>query len=146
MATNPTSNAPYVEGSPLSGLARLTFRIQAGANGAAPDFVLPAGAAQNIVYTSEGLYSLVIPNFLKYPVYIGGSVSLFGTSGTAGIVDGVVLHVVSYTASTGVLVFRAFSVANSPALADVLEDQWITFDLVFGQGSAADYAQGALAA
>jgi hypothetical protein len=129
--TNPTTKTPYVCGSTHSSLARIGFRCQFTTDGA-PDVVLPAGVATTPVRTSEGLYSVVI---------VAGNISLLGATGTT---NGLVCHIVSYTASTGVLVFNTYSLAATPAVADIANDDWVMFDLLFAQDSS-DVASGALA-
>jgi hypothetical protein len=138
--SNPTTKVPYVAGATHTGLARISFRCQFTTDGA-PDVVLPAGVATTPVRTSEGLYSVVIADFLKLPTLVAGSISFFGATGTT---DAAIAHIVSYTASTGVLVFNTYSLAATPAVADVANDAWVMFDLVFAQ-DAADVASGALA-
>jgi hypothetical protein len=139
--TNPTSKCPYISGTTHSSLARVAFRCQFVTD-AAPDNVLPAGLATTPLRSSEGVYSVVIADYLKLPVLISAQACLLGAAGTT---DGRVVSIVSYTASTGVLVFNTYSLAATPALADIANDEWVMFDLVFAQDGAGDGASGALA-
>jgi hypothetical protein len=127
--TNPTTVTPYVAGATNSSLARVSFRCQFVTD-AAPDFIIPAGLATTPVRSSEGVYSVVIANYLKLPVLVSGQANLLGAAGTT---DGRVISIVSYTASTGVLVFNTYSLAATPALADIANDEWVMFDLLFLQ-------------
>jgi hypothetical protein len=99
---NPTAAAPYVEGSPNYSLKRVSFRCQFVTD-AAPDQVIPAGACTTPVRTSEGLYTLVIPNFLKNGTLVSAHLTVLGAAGVTGAR---VCQVVSYVASTGVLTFQ----------------------------------------
>lgn len=139
--TNPTAAAPYISGTPNSSLCRVAFRCQFVTD-AAPDFVIPAGACTTPVRSSEGVYTLVVANFLKLGTLVSAQITFLGTTGTT---DAALAHVVSYTASTGVLAFDTYSLAATPALADVANDQWLMFDLVFAQDVLAEGTATALA-
>jgi hypothetical protein len=139
---NPTAAAPYVEGSPNYSLKRVSFRCQFVTD-AAPDQVIPAGACTTPVRTSEGLYTLVIPNFLKNGTLVSAHLTVLGAAGVTGAR---VCQVVSYVASTGVLTFQTADLGATPAVADVANDEWVMFDLCFAQDVAAEGTTAAIAA
>lgn len=124
--------SPYVEGVSKEGLVRVTFRIQTNTT-SAPDKVIPAGAVTAADQTGTGLYSITLANYTKYSGFVGGSVGYYGTTTTT---DGIYPHIVSYTASTGVLLVDLYSLAATPALADATDDMWLMCDLVFALNAA----------
>jgi hypothetical protein len=154
---NPTAAAPYVAGTVASSLARVSFRIQSkGAATNAPDNVIPAGACTTTTHASTGVYTLVIPNFLKLGTLVSASAQVLGAASSA--TDGRDLRIVSYAASTGVLTVHAYSsgadtddddgaytAVTSPALAAVKDDDWMMFDLVFAQDVGSEGTSTAIA-
>lgn len=125
--------SPYVEGTAYNGLVRVSFRIQADGT-SAPNFVIPAGACSAPDQTGTGLYTVTLANFTKYAGLVAGSISILKPVTSTS--EAVFAHILSYTASTGVLLFDTYALGTTPALADVLADDWIMFDLVMALNAA----------
>ncbi len=134
-STSPNNSyAPYISGTATSGTVRVSFRIQTNTT-SAPDNVVPPGAVTAADQTGTGLYTMTLANYTKYAGLISGSVSV-GLVATGA--EGLAAHIVSYTASTGVLLVDVYSLggAASDALADVKDDGWILVDLVMATNAA----------
>ncbi len=144
---NPTAAAPYVAGSPNYSIKQVSFRVQsAGAATTAPDFVIPAGAVTTPTHASTGVYTFVVPNFLKNGTLVSARACVLGAASDNA--TGRDIAVVSYVASTGVLTLHSYSRgtdAAAPALAIVPNDEWIMVDLVFAQDVGAEGTTAALA-
>lgn len=133
-ATSPNNSyAPYISGTATPGTVRVSFRIQTNTT-SAPDNVVPAGAVTAADQTGTGLYTMTLANYTKYAGLISGSVGVMGATGA----EGLGAHIVSYTASTGVLLVDVYSLggASADALADVKDDNWILCDLVMATDAA----------
>lgn len=112
----------------------LRFRLQYTTNGEA-DFQVPAGAVSSNTRTGTGVYTLTL-NAL-YPVLVGGEAKHM-TAGTGAAVADLMVKFApeDYVASTGVLTYRVTSLDGAAAVADVPNDEWVYFELVFAKRSA----------
>jgi hypothetical protein len=112
-------------GGPEEVLKSFRFQINGTSD---PDAQVPSGAVQDIVRTSAGLFTITLPQTERYPVLVSctGSVqqAAVGTTGTA-------FTVVSYTASTGVLVVRTVDTTAGQAADDPADDDWVHVQAVF---------------
>lgn len=143
MPNSPSNtHAPYIAGTLHTSITRLAFRCQFVTD-AAPDFVIPAGACTTPVRTSEGLYTLTIPNFLKNGTLLSAHITLLGAAAVG--TDARFAHVVSYAATTGVLTFSTCSAEATAAVKDVANDEWLMFDLCFANDVALEGTTTALA-
>lgn len=106
-----------------------TFRFQI--NGTSdPDFQVPAGAVDDVVRTSAGLFTITLPQTERYPALISCTGSVQTAAVGAGTV-GALFTPVSYTASTGVLVVRIVDQDGTPGAADPADNDWVHVQAVF---------------
>jgi hypothetical protein len=128
---NPTSAAPYVQGSPFPAMLKLAFRVQsAGAATSAPDFVIPAGVVTAATHASTGLYTLTLAAAYRNYVLVSGHVTVLAADAENTGLQG---HIVSYVPSTGVLTIVTKDTSADPAVAIVADDQWLCVDLTLAQ-------------
>ncbi len=119
------SLAPYLMMADGQEQLLKAFRFQV--NGTSdPDFQFPAGAVLDVVRTSIGLFTITLP--VKWPslVTLQGSVQAAGAAGDTLAEE---VHLVSYTAATGVLIVRTennLGVADDPA-----DNDWVHLNVVF---------------
>jgi hypothetical protein len=132
--TNPTTAAPKVSGSPHDGLLRLSFRFQsAGADTTAPDFQIPPGVLLSAASAATGLYTLtLVAAYRNFPLVSCQACTLAATSETTAQT----LNVVSYVASTGVLVLQGKDTSADPADAYIANNEWGMVDMVLSQDPA----------
>lgn len=105
-----------------------SFRFQV--NGTSdPDFQVPAGAVDDVVLTSTGLFTITLPQAERYPVMITGRASVQSAAASGGDTIGIVATVVSYTAATGVLIVRTENHAG--AADDPADDNWVHVSVLF---------------
>lgn len=124
--------SPYVEGTANQGLVRVSFRVQSAGATTAPDFVIPDNAVSAATNASAGVYTVTLANYTKYAGLVSGTVCVLGATGTTVAIGG---HLVSYTASTGVLAFDTVR-PDTGALTDVANNDWICLDLCMALNAA----------
>ena len=128
------SLAPYVGLCEGPETVRLDFRFQCQAPGANdPDFQFPAGAVLDVVRASAGLYNITLKNKWPQLICATGCVQAAAVGAT-----GMFVQVVSYTASTGVLVVRTVDpdTAGLPTAADPADNDWVHIQAAFCRRTA----------
>lgn len=99
-----------------------SFRFQVNATSDPDNFVGGSQTVTDIVRDDVGEFSISFANF--YPLFISASFGRLGSGEQAQMIE-----VLSYTASTGVLVIQCLSdagIAEEPT-----DDDWITCDVTF---------------
>lgn len=117
--------------SPLLGgpeQVQVSFRFQIdGTND--PNFQVPAGAVDDVVRTSTGLFTITLPTQQRYPVLVSCTGSVQTAAASGGDTIAVVFTPVSYDPATGVLVVRTENHAG--AADDPADNDWVHVNAVF---------------
>jgi hypothetical protein len=111
---------PAMNGGPEQVTHRFRFQVNATSD---PDNIVGAAqAVTDIVRDDVGEFSLTFAH--AYPTFVSASFGRFGSGEQAQMIE-----VLSYTASTGVLVIQCLSDAG--AAEEPTDDDWITCDVTF---------------